>query len=67
MNPPAADPADHAMGIELQLEELAEQRARAVVQGRDADASRLDAEMADLLSELAQTAERLAAPPDARA
>ncbi len=58
-------PADHAMGLELQLEELIEQRERARVQGRDDDAVRLDAEIAALQTELASTAE-LAARQRAR-
>ena len=38
-------PADHAMGVELQIEELMEQRRRAEVQGRGEGLSRLDAEI----------------------
>lgn len=53
-------PADHAMGLELQLEELTEQRERAKVQGRSEDEQRLDAEIAALQAELAATAERIA-------
>ena len=53
-------PADHAMGLELQLEELNEQRQRARVQGRWDDARRLEAEIAQLQGELAATAEVLA-------
>lgn len=56
-------PADHAMGLELQLEELHEQRQRAVVQGRTDDARRMDGEIADLQAELAATAEMLGADP----
>jgi hypothetical protein len=52
--------ADHAMGLELQLEELTERQRRAVVQGRHDDAARLGAEIAGLHAELAATAERLA-------
>lgn len=48
------------MGLELQLEELTEQRERALVQGRTEDAERLEAEAAALQAELAATAERLA-------
>jgi hypothetical protein len=55
-------PADHAMGLELQLEELIEQQRRAVVQGRSADADRLAAEIAALQQELAAAAERAAEP-----
>ncbi len=50
-------PADHAMGLELQLEELIEQRERAVVQGRTADAQGLDGEIEGVQGELAATAE----------
>ncbi len=53
-------PADHAMGLELQLEELQEQRQRARVQARWDDARRLEAEIGQLQAELAATAEMLA-------
>jgi hypothetical protein len=53
--------ADHAMGLELQLEELNEQRRRAEVQGRTAELPSFDREIAALQSELALTAEALAA------
>jgi hypothetical protein len=56
-------PADHAMGLELQLEELLEQRQRAAVQGRTADAGRLQAEIDQLQGELAATAEMLGSAP----
>jgi hypothetical protein len=52
-------PADHAMGLELQLEELQEQQKRALVQGRSGDAGRLAAEIAQLQGELAATADLL--------
>ncbi len=58
--------ADHAMGLELQIEELAEQRARAEVQGRKADAAALGGEIAALQTELARAAEaavEAAGPP----
>ncbi len=55
-------PADHAMGLELQLEELIEQRRRAVVQGRDDDAQRLECEVGRLQSDLATAAEAAASP-----
>jgi hypothetical protein len=55
--------ADHAMGLELQLEELTEQRTRAVVQGRDDDARLLGAEILALQGELAQSAEAVATAP----
>jgi hypothetical protein len=54
-------PADHAMGLELQLEELREQQQRARVQRREADAARLQAEIEELQAELAATAEMLSA------
>lgn len=54
--------ADHALGLELQLEELVEQAARAEVQGRHSDAQALQAEIAALQRELATTAERAASP-----
>ena len=53
-------PADHAMGLELQIEELQEQLQRARVQGRFDDSRRMAAEIADLQAELAVTAEMLA-------
>jgi hypothetical protein len=56
--------ADHAMGLELQLEELNEQRRRAVVQGRGEDASRLDGEITALQAELAVTAEAATGGPE---
>ncbi len=56
-------PADHAMGLELQLEELTEQRERAVVQGRDDDARRLTGEIEALQTELAETADVAASTP----
>jgi hypothetical protein len=49
--------ADHAMGLELQLEELLEQQKRAVVQGRTDDADRLQGEIEQLQLELAETSE----------
>ncbi|HWG74571.1 MAG TPA: hypothetical protein VG184_11025 [Acidimicrobiales bacterium] len=66
--------ADHAVGVELQLEELVEQRERARVQGRVDDAEAIEPEIADLQSELADTIESAAQvdpvpptmhPPDA--
>ncbi len=57
------------MGLELQLEELQEQRQRARVQGRWDDARRLEKEIAELQAELAATAEILAvrgSDPDPR-
>ncbi len=54
-------PADHAMGLELQLEELREQQQRARVQGRMADVQRMQSEIEALQAELAATAEMLSA------
>lgn len=48
------------MGLELQIEELIEQRERAAVQGRDEDARRFEREIEALQVELAVTAERAA-------
>lgn len=62
------DPADHAMGLELQIEELTEQRQRALVQRRADDVRRFDLEITALQVELAATAEAIAAglgPPPA--
>lgn len=56
--------ADHALGLELQLEELVEQRRRAEVQGRGAEVARLDPLIAELTDELAATAEKLAQDGD---
>lgn len=52
-------PADHAMGLELQLEELQEQSRRAQVQGRDEDVRKLQPQIEQLQYELAMTAELL--------
>jgi len=62
--PAVSRAADHAMGLELQIEELEEQRARADVQGRREDAARLDQEMGVLQAELARTAEAAVAALD---
>ena len=48
------------MGLELQLEELIEQRERARVQRRPEDVARLEQEIAALQGELARTAELVA-------
>ena len=45
------------MGLELQLEELIEQRERARVQRRSEEVARLDGEISSVQSELAVTAE----------
>jgi hypothetical protein len=52
---------DYAMGLELQLEELVEQRARAETQHRDTDAAELAAQIAELQSQLADVADLAAA------
>jgi hypothetical protein len=52
--------ADHEMGLELQLVELVEQRSRAEVQGRLADAERVQHEIDALQAELAAIGERAA-------
>ncbi|MBV9284649.1 MAG: hypothetical protein JO176_08535 [Acidimicrobiia bacterium] len=51
---------DHAVGLELQIVELEERCHRAVVQGRQEDADRLEREAETLRTELASTAELLA-------
>ena len=50
---------DHLVGLELQLVELVENKQRAAVQGRDADAQELDHEIDEIQAELADTAEQL--------
>ena len=55
---------DHALGLELQIEELVEQQRRAELQGRTEDAQRLGAEISALQLELADTAERAATRTD---
>ncbi|MGH9280600.1 MAG: hypothetical protein ACRD12_21225 [Acidimicrobiales bacterium] len=63
---------DHLVGLELQLVELVENKQRAEVQGREADAHKLDREIGDLQAELASAAEQIsveevaAAGPKAR-
>jgi hypothetical protein len=52
--------ADHAVGLELELAELVEQRERAMVQGRLGDASSLQREIDAVQLELVETAEELA-------
>lgn len=53
---------DHAIGVELQITELVEQRERALVQG-DADrAASIDAEIAVLQQDLMETSEQIADP-----
>ena len=47
-------PGDKALGLELQIVELVEQHERAVVQGRRADAERMEPEIDRLQTELAE-------------
>lgn len=56
-----ADPRleDHAIGVELQLTELTEERERARVQGRTERMAELDVEIKALQDDLADTAERI--------
>jgi hypothetical protein len=56
--------ADHAVGLELQIEELVEQRQRAIVQHRPDDAAALEREITSLQSELADAVERAASQQD---
>lgn len=53
--------ADHAIGVELQIIELVEQRERASRQHRDADALRIQREINELQEDLAVTAARMSA------
>lgn len=53
---------DHAIGVELQLNELVEQRERALVQGDDARVEALDAEIRTLQEDLMDTSEQIADP-----
>jgi hypothetical protein len=50
--------ADHALGLELQIEELVERRERARVQGRGDDEAALTEQIADLQVELAEAADQ---------
>jgi hypothetical protein len=52
--------ADHALGLELQLEELVEQRTRAEVQHRPEDARTLQVQIDALTDELGGIGERIA-------
>jgi hypothetical protein len=54
---------DHEVGLELQLIEAVEQHERAARQGRTADATTLEREIAELQADLAETAERMAGLP----
>lgn len=51
--------ADHVVGVELQLEELVEQRERARVQGREEDARALDWQIDEFYQELADVTEAM--------
>lgn len=53
---------DHVVGLELQLVELVEQRERATVQERPADAARIQREIDAIQAEMARAAEDLARP-----
>ena len=53
---------DHAIGVELQLNELVEQRERALVQGDAERVESLDAEIAALQDDLMETSEQIADP-----
>ena len=50
---------DHAVGIELQIVELVEQRERARVQGDNAEVQKAQDEIDALQAELATTAEQI--------
>ena len=47
------------VGLELQLVELVENKERATVQGREADARELDRQIGEIQTELAETADQL--------
>jgi hypothetical protein len=51
---------DHAVGVELQMTELAEQIERALVQGRPDDAARLQVDYDRLQDDLVRTADAIA-------
>lgn len=51
--------ADHVVGLELQIEELVEQRERARVQRREQDARTLDWQIDDLYQQLADVTDAL--------
>lgn len=56
---------DHAVGVELQIVELVEQRERAAVQERYDDVARIQREIDALQQEMTQTAEVIAGDSDA--
>ena len=51
---------NHAVGVELQIVELVEQRERAAVQGRHEDVARIQQEIDALQQEMTLTAEVIA-------
>lgn len=53
-----AQAANHALGLELQIEELVEQRERARVQHRPDDEAHLTEQISALQAELGDAAER---------
>jgi len=53
---------DHAIGVELQITELVEQRERALVQGDEARAALLGREISVLQEDLMETSEQIADP-----
>ena len=53
-----AQAANHALGLELEIEELVEQRERARVQRQPEDEARLTEQITALQAELADAAER---------
>lgn len=53
---------DHAIGVELQITELVEQRERALVQGDPDRAATIEAEIEVLQRDLAETSEQIADP-----
>lgn len=56
---------DHLVGLELQLVELVENKQRAEVQGRVADAAALETDIQALQAEMATTAERISEDEEA--
>lgn len=54
--------ANHALGLELQIEELVEQRERARVQGRHDDENGFTRQINDLQAELAEAVEMALKP-----
>ena len=58
---------NHALGIELQIVELVEQRERAIVQERHEDVARIQREIDALQQEMTLTAEVIAGGADVNA